>query len=437
MTSQTTQKATGGGFELWHLIAFFFGFLWPAMFYVLTQTYVLDVTGSAADAGLILGIMGMGALAAPIFGSLADRYRAHRPIQIFSLALAIVGILIMGFAQDTLFFTLAAIMVGVGLAPVAVINTVYVVAAGHSPEAEGRALGSIQRMMFLGVILGGFAIAWLLGLQKQGVVAYSLLFALSAAVLSLALLLAIFATRKVAARVGEMAAKRAEKAITDAPPGKFSLSDMLKSTFGLGLLVIFLTHIGWIGVVGQYVNFLNGAFGIDPSISSSVNSIAVFLSLFVIGFTGKWLGKAGPVPVLTAGMVGRIIGALAFIAVGWALGGAPLAAILALIIWVGLRMINPFIEMGNPVLAARTAVGGAAQAQALMVAVFALAISLGNILAGQLAERVGWMALPWQTIIFIALGYLVMVFGVRPRLQKEGDNTPDPEMLAAERSVET
>ncbi len=439
METETTgsNQQNEGGFQVWHLIGFFFGLLWPAMFYVLTQTYVLDVTGSAADAGLVLAMMGMGAVAAPVFGSLADRYRAHRPIQIFSLALVILGMLVMGFAQDQLFFTLAAIMVGVGLAPVAMINTVYVVAAGLSPEAEARALGWVQRLTFAGVILGGFAIGGLLRLREQGAVSYTTLFVICAAAMGVALLLAVFATGRVAARVGKMAVKRAEQANQDAPPGKFSLGDMVKSTFGLGMLVIFLVHVGWIGMAGQYVNFLNGAFDVSPSIASSVNSVAVFLSLFVIGFTGKWLGGAGPVPVLTAGMVGRAIGALAMVAIGWVVGGVGGAAmVLALLVWVALRLINPFTEMGNPVLAARTALDGAAQAQAVMIAVFALAITVGNILVGQLAENVGWMALPWQTVFFSFLAFLVMWFGVRPRLQA-GDNKPDPEMLMAERSVET
>jgi len=80
--------------------------------------------------------------------------------------------------------------------------------------------------------------------------------------------------------------------------------------------------------------------------------------------------------------------------------------------------------------------GGATQAQSVMIAVFALAISLGNILGGQLAERIGWLALPWQTVIFCSLAWLVTYFGIRPRL-KEGSNEPDPEMLMAERELET
>ena len=93
-------------------------------------------------------------------------------------------------------------------------------------------------------------------------------------------------------------------------------------------------------------------------------------------------------------------------------------------------MLGPLIDMAYPVLAARTAVGGAAQAQAILTAALALAITIGNFLAGQLAENIGWLALPCQTVVFCSLAFLVIRFGIAPRL-KEGSNVPDPEMLMA------
>lgn len=413
-----------GGFQLWHLVNFFFGLIWPGMFYVLAQTYIMEITGSAADAGLVMGIIGLGALAAPVFGGLADRYRAHRPIQILAFSIAAVGIFIMGFAENEMFFMLAAILVGVGLSPGIMINNVYALASGLSKEAEAASVASLQRMMFIGQIVGGFAIA---GLLQSGL-SFKVLFAINAGVALICMLLAVFGARSVAARVAEVAAKRVEKANADAPAGKFSLGDIFKSTFGLVLLAIFLNHLGWTGIVGQYTNFFKGAFGIDPSVTSSVNSIAVLLSLVVIGFAGKWMGKSGPLPVASVGMALRVVLALALAAIGWALGGVSGALVLPLLVWTAFRLVNPLIELANPVLAARTAVGGATQAQALMTAAFALAIALGNFLNGQLAENFGWMALPWQTVVFCTLAFLVTHFGIRPRL-KEGSNEPDPEML--------
>ena len=413
-----------GGFQLWHLINFFFGLIWPGMFFVLAQTYIMEVTNSAGAAGLVMGMIGMGALATPVFGGIADRYRAHRPVQIGAFSMAAAGMLIMGFATDEMFFVLAAILVGVGLSPGVTINNVYALASGLSKDEEAASVASLQRMIFLGQVIGGFAIA---GLLQTGL-PHQVLFAICAGVVVICVLLSLFAARSIAARVADQAAKRVERANEAAPPGKFSLGDLLKSTFGLALLAIFLNHMGWTGVVGQYTNFFKGAFGIDPSITSSVNSVAVLIGLLVIGFAGKWMGKSGPVPVASVGMALRVVLALALAAIGWAMGGAGGALVLPLLVWTTFRLVNPLIELTNPVLAARTATGGATQAQAVMSAVFALAISLGNLLGGQLAQNFGWLALPWQTIVFCSLAFLVTYFGIRPRLE-EGSNEPEPEML--------
>ena len=291
-------------------------------------------------------------------------------------------------------------------------------------------------MLFAGTIIGGFAVAGLLQLQKEGHLSWSTLFLICAGVVGLALLLTMFATREVAARVSELAVERAERAASEAPAGKFRLRDVFGSTFGLMLLVVFLNHLGWIGISGQYVNYLNGAFDIDRSLATSVNSVGVLLSLVVIGLVGKWIGEAGPVPALSTGILSRVVMAFALVVIGWLIGDESGAVALPLLVWIGLRMVNPFIELANPVLAARTSVGGAAQAQALMVAIIALAISLGNILNGQLAERVGWNALPWQTIKFCSLAFLVSHFAIRPRLP-EGTNEPDPELLLVEREIQS
>ncbi len=424
-----------GAFRSWHLINFFFGLLWPGMLYVLTQTFVLEVTGSAADAGLVMAMIGLGALATPVFGSLADRYRAHRPLQLVALALILGGILIMAFAADDIFFTLAAILVGVGLAPVATLSTVYVVAAGMDPEDEAAAMASLQRMTFIGSILGGFLIAGLLQLQQSGIVDYTALFLINAAIVAATFVLAFATTREPARIVAEVAARRSlEREQQVAEQGQ-SLGQLLRSPFGLTLLVVFLNHVGWVGMVGQFVNFLDGAFGIDRSITSSVNSLAMLASLPVIGIVGRWMGKAGPVPVLSVGTAGRVLGGGAMIALGWVLGGSGGAIALPLIVWVALRLVGPLTDLANPVLTARTTTGGAAQAQSATIAVFALALAVGNVIAGQIAERFGWAAVPWQTVFFTGLAFLVVTFWLRPQIP-EGSNVAAPEDVLTEIELE-
>jgi len=424
-----------GTFRSWHLISFLFGLLWPGMLYVLTQTFVLQVTGSAADAGLIMAMIGLGALATPIFGRLADRFRAHRPLQLLALVLVLVGILIMAFAQDELFFTLAAILVGIGLAPVATLNTVFVVAAGLEPAEEAAAMASLQRMFFGGSILGGFLIAGLLQLQERGHVSYTGLFLINAVIVAATIVLAYATTREPARIVADVAARRAMEQVEQTTGQGQSLGAILRSPFGLTLLVVFLNQVGWMGMNGQYVNFLEGAFGIDRSITASVTSIAMLLSLPVIGMVGRWMGRVGPGPVLSVGTAARVIGSGALIVLGWTIGGAGTAIALPLLIWAGLRLVNPFTELSHPVLAARTSTGGAAQAQAATIAVFALALAIGNIIAGQVAERFGWGAVPWQTVFFTGLAFLVVTFWLRPLLP-EGAGAVAPGDVLVERELE-
>jgi hypothetical protein len=55
----------------------------------------------------------------------------------------------------------------------------------------------------------------------------------------------------------------------------------------------------------------------------------------------------------------RVALALALAAIGWAMGSATGALTLPLLVWIIFRLVNPLVEMTNPALAARTAVGAA------------------------------------------------------------------------------
>lgn len=422
-------------FKPWHLVNFAFGLLWPGMLYVLVQTFVLQETGSAADAGLVMAMIGLGALATPIFGSMADRYRAHRQLQLLAVAMVLAGVLVMTYAADEMFFTLAAILIGVGLAPVATLNTVYAVAAGLEPEQEAAAVTSLQRLTFAGSILGGFLIAGLLQLQQNGSLSYEALFLINAALVAITFFLALVTTKEPARVVAKVAARRAAERDQQVASAGQSLGQLLRSPFGLALLVVFLNHVGFVAMVGQFVNFLDGAFGIDRSVAASANSVAMLLSLPLFGFIGRWMGNAGPTPVLSVGIIGRVAGAGVFLLLGWALGGPGGAIALPLLVWVGLRLVGPLTDLANPVMIARTATAGAAQAQAAMIAVFALALAVGNVIAGQIAERFGWAAVPWQTVLFTGMAFLVLTFWLRPRLP-EGSNAAEPEDVLAEIALE-
>ena len=422
--------AEAGGFQPWYLMNLFSALLWPGVFAVLLQTYALKITGSAADTGLIMGIGGIGALLSPVFGNIADRYRAHRPLQILAWAIVATSIATLAFSVNEMVFLVAALCFGVGMAPAGMISTVYVVGAGLSQESESRAMGAFQRMYFVGIVLGGFMVA---GLLRSGL-SDTVMFLICAGIAVICLFLALFTTRDIAARVADHAAQSVATA-TPTAPETFTLGDLVKSAFGLTVLAVFLNHVGFIAIAGQYTNFFSGGFGIDPSIVTSVNSLGVLGSLLVIGAVGKWMGRRGPIPAAVNAMAARAALGAALLATSYLLAGAGGALFLPMAIWVGFRLANPLVEMSNPVLAARTTALGAGQTQAILISAIAIAITVGNFLAGYLAETIGWLALPWQTVICCSLAFLVTRFAIAPRLHA-GSNAPAPEMLMANIELE-
>jgi hypothetical protein len=62
------------------------------------------------------------------------------------------------------------------------------------------------------------------------------------------------------------------------------------------ILAILLVYGGWQALNGQYSNYFYGAFGIEPELSASANSLGALLGIVTVGFFAKWLAKSGALP---------------------------------------------------------------------------------------------------------------------------------------------
>jgi hypothetical protein len=69
------------------LISFLLAIVWVGIHPVLVPTFVISQTGSATDVALVLSLMSLGALAVPLLTGVADKYRAHREVQLICLLL--------------------------------------------------------------------------------------------------------------------------------------------------------------------------------------------------------------------------------------------------------------------------------------------------------------------------------------------------------------
>ncbi len=93
------------GIEFWYVAHLAFGATQGVFIPILVLTFVLDTTAEATLVGIAMALIGLGGLAAPVIGGLADTYRAHRWAQLSGLlAYAVVGFIFAKIGTTTLGF---------------------------------------------------------------------------------------------------------------------------------------------------------------------------------------------------------------------------------------------------------------------------------------------------------------------------------------------
>ena len=97
------------GIEWWYTAHLAYGAIQLVFIPILIPTFVLEVTGSATLAGTAMAVIGLGGLAAPIIGGMADKLRAHRLAQLAGLLAYALGGLLFAFFGTTTFGILAGL----------------------------------------------------------------------------------------------------------------------------------------------------------------------------------------------------------------------------------------------------------------------------------------------------------------------------------------
>jgi MFS family permease len=70
--------SNGRAFEWWMVSSLAIGAGYSAFVALLIPPYVTELSGSAAEAGLVMAVLSLAAILGPVIGSFADRYHAHR-----------------------------------------------------------------------------------------------------------------------------------------------------------------------------------------------------------------------------------------------------------------------------------------------------------------------------------------------------------------------
>ena len=403
-------------FEWWYIAQFAFGAIHSGFGAILIPTYVISITGKAADVGIIIGFLGLGALLAPVIGSLADRYQAYRTAQLAGLVSYVLGALVFAFAADMLLFALGAALLGTGSAILIMINATFILGARFPQKVESRALTRLNQTGAVGQLLGALAV----GSLTQAGLSFSGRFLVMAGLAALCLLLTAATNREAAGRI--QATPR--ETVNGAGTGRVPLHTVLVSAFGLFLLSTIFARAPLDMFFGQYPNYMQNVFQVSPSLSATALAVTALATLVVLDLAGRWMGRSGPSPVCLTAIGVPVIAAGGLILLATSV---PVPVFLPLGMYVILRLCLRCLDLTQPPLACRMSRAALGTTQGILLGARVTAFMGGNMGGGWLADTLGFHSIPWAvaglSVAALLLGYLAVN---RLRWQHAGELSVSP-----------
>jgi predicted MFS family arabinose efflux permease len=411
----------GPAFEWWMIANIAIGAGFSAFVALLIPAYITQTSGSAADAGVVMAIISLAAVAGPVLGGFADRYRAHRLIMSLGVLGMAIAFLAFGVsAISSAFFAIDAILMGVSIAAVAAVSPVFVVGANLGQALQAKRLTTYNLVAPVGQVLGGA----IMGAAAAAGWGFDLRFYLAAIIMGLAFIVTWFASKKPAERIqvetpGEESGDAEDTGAGEAVSAKakhVGLSQVLISTFGMYLLVLTLSSVANNGINNQISNMMPNLYGIDAASTAGLISLAGLLNIVFFLIAGTWMARSGGMSVFTAGNVARLVGALGLAVLGM-VTKSPILIVAGFmqILYQG----TPFVRMAQPVLAVRFATIPAGQAVGWVIGASAIGSFLGSIIGGILADKVGYNAINWMATVAAGLAVLLIMISLWPAERKK------------------
>ncbi len=373
-------------------------------------------TASAADVGLVMAAFSFGGLTAPLWGSLADRYRLHRWLLLVGLVVAGVGFVLFPFAGSLGPWLGLAIVQGGGAAAASTVANLFIVELHPQSEWDER-IGWLQTFYGAGQV-GGLFLAGVLG---QGDVRTGLFVA---GVLVFLGVLPGWRTARAAvaplrpkpvplhpvrhAEWPPISPQRLFHHLT--PEALRHLTTALLSSFGLFLVAWLLSFGGSAAMFSLFPVLMHEAYGISPAVSSVGFAVAAGLGLVLYTPAGRWSEGSGPSSVLRTALLVRV---LAFVGL-FGLASAPSGplALLALPAFALVVLAWSLLSVSGTALTARLSPVGEGIGMGLFNATTALASVIGAVLGGLVAGLIGYAAVLGLAVAGNVLG-LLLVLAIR------------------------
>jgi len=409
--AQADDREKGSAFEWWMISNLAFGAGFSAFISLLIPPFVTNVTGNAADAGIIMAIISLAAVLGPVLGGFADKYRAHRLV----LSLGVLG-MALGFfmysisAEAKALYALDAITLGVSVAAINAVGPVFIVGAGLSQGLLAKRLTTFNLLAPIGQVIGG---AMMAAAANAGM-GFDARFMIAAAVMLICFVITWFSSAKPAKRI-ILQEDKPDEAHEDAKKS-IGLKQVFISTFGLYLLILILSSTGNNGINAQIANILPNVYGIDEATTSSLISLAGLLNILFFFVAGAWLSRSGAMPDFTTGNIMRLVGAIGLAVLGLAAKSPILLVAASMQIFY---QANPFVRLTQSVLAMRFSSIPPGQASGWVIAAAAFGSFLGSLIGGWLADAVGFNAINWMGAIAVGVAVLLIFIGLWPAERKK------------------
>jgi predicted MFS family arabinose efflux permease len=370
--------------------------------------------------GLVMGAFNLGAFAAPLVGSLADRLRAYRLLAAGCAAIAAVSLWLFPLAGPAL-QVLLALGDGAGFAGAMTIASLLIVE--RRPRAEwNQRLGWLETALSVGQ--GGALLlsAWLSGLSVRTGLLLGALVPAAAIPLALVLIPRTPATApprpagghrmNSIGQVGEWGPSSPSRAKHAVRLHRVPLAGLLRGGLGWLLAGWILAYAGSAIIFALYPVLFRQAFGVAASDSALAFAVIVFVSLPLFVLAGRVSQRRGPARVLAAAVGARVVllTALAlFAAAGHVPAIAPLAA------FAGIMFAWSFLSVASPGLTGQLKPDAEGDAQGLLNASSGLAGLLGSVAGGLAASSWGYPAALGIGAAATLAGLIVLVATMRRR----------------------
>ncbi len=364
---------------------------------LLVAPYVTGTTGSAADAGVVVSVISIAAVLGPVFGRLADRYKAHRLVLSGGvLAMAVAFAMFAVSSEDNQLYALDAVVLGAAIAAQQAVAPAFVVAAGLPKPLEARRLTTLSLLFPIGQVVG----AALLAIVANAGWSYPDQFWLAAAFTAVAGLITVFGSRSAAARIGSTG----RSAATEPGGPKAGLRGIFVSVFGAYLLVLVLTSITSNGINNQIANILPNVYGVSTAATSMLVSIAGLINIALFFAAGALMARSTSTRVLFLGVLLRSSGAL-LLALFGLMTGSPFLLVAASVqlLYQG----TPFVRLSQPAVAVKFATIAPTEATGWVIGASAVGSFIGSLLGGFLGESFGFNAINWMGAV--AGGFAILL----------------------------